>query len=198
MLIRLWLDKVQDKANFRSMLTSQQDENDNPVPDALQVTDEEYERWQKEIGEITLPDHVFELILCCASNWINYRMRLMSRIVAGKSDPIIAGQRLFSGRSAVAPVDLILLKDCLWYDAQSLNLIQQQIDVLMTGHAWQQQGMLTRLGAIVQRHLQLQQQQSDKTALTVIRLGGIFSRRQQYQLPVNVTASTLTLLLQNR
>lgn len=105
MLIRLWLDKVQDKANFRSMLTSQQDENDNPVPDALQVTDEEYERWQKEIGEITLPDHVFELILCCASNWINYRMRLMSRIVAGKSDPIIAGQRLFSGRSAVAPVD---------------------------------------------------------------------------------------------
>lgn len=198
MLIRLWLDKVQDKANFRSMLTSQQDENDNPVPDALQVTDEEYERWQKEIGEITLPDHVFELILCCASNWINYRMRLMSRIVAGKSDPLIAGQRLFSGRSAVAPVDLILLKDCLWYDAQSLNLIQQQIDVLMTGHAWQQQGMLTRLGAIVQRHLQLQQQQSDKTALTVIRLGGIFSRRQQYQLPVNVTASTLTLLLQNR
>lgn len=120
----------------------------------------------------------------------------MSRIVAGKSDPLIAGQRLFSGRSAVAPVDLILLKDCLWYDAQSLNLIQQQIDVLMTGHAWQQQGMLTRLGAIVQRHLQLQQQQSDKTALTVIRLGGIFSRRQQYQLPVNVTASTLTLLLQ--
>ncbi len=68
----------------------------------------------------------------------------MSRIVAGKKRSAYCRPAPFSGRSAVAPVDLILLKDCLWYDAQSLNLIQQQIDVLMTGHARQQQGMLTR------------------------------------------------------
>ncbi len=53
--------------------------------------------------------------------------------------------------------------------------MQQQLEILMTGHARQQQAMLTRLGGIVQRRLQLQQQQSDKTAFTVIKEGVVCS-----------------------
>ncbi len=77
-----------------------------------------------------------------------------------------------------------------------MNLMSQQLETLMTSHARQQQAMLTKLGAITQRRIQIQQQHSDKTALKVTRLGGMFSRKPHYELPSELKDTTLTLLLQ--
>jgi MoxR-like ATPase len=134
------------------------------------VTDEEYHQWQQEIGKIKLPDAVFELIFMLRQQLDLLPCALCLRSPLEKAIRLLQASALFSGRDAVAPIDLILLKDCLWHDAEGMNLMQQQLDVLMTGHAWGQQAMLNQLGAIAQRRIQLQQQQSDKTALKVNRL----------------------------
>ena len=162
MLIRLWLDKVQDKGNFRSMLVSQQDENSNPVPSALQVSDEEFTQWQQQIGNIKLPDAVFELIFQLRQQLDALPNAPTSRIAAGKRLFACCRPAPSSGRDSIAPIDLILLKDCLWHNVESMNLMSQQLETLMTCHARQQQAMLTRLGAIVQRRIQINNSKATK------------------------------------
>lgn len=197
MLIRLWLDKVKEKSNFHALLTSHADSQPQEVPQPLRVSDEEYQSWQRQIDKVTLPAACFELI---------YLLR--QRLEALPEAPYISDRRwkkalrllqasaFFSDRQSIAPVDIILLKECLWHDPASYQLINQQLEQLMVEQGYQQQTILSKIQNFNRQKRQHIAQTQAQRALTFAPAKALMSRKPHYSLPPSLTEPVLTLILQ--
>ncbi|MBK5143793.1 ATPase RavA [Budviciaceae bacterium BWR-B9] len=197
MLIRLSLNNIQDKANFLSMINHQSSEKLNSAIESLSISDEEYVEWQQQINQIKLPDEVFELIYLLRQNLnaLNNGPYISDRRWK-KAIRLLQASAFFSDRDAISPVDLILLKDCLWHDINSLSLVEHQIELLMTEKAFHQQSITLQIQQINADWLKYKQQQSNQLSLKLERKTTLFNRKQTYVLPANITDPKITLLLQ--
>ncbi len=197
MLIRISLNNVQEKDNFLSLISHQEDEKISPSIASLSISNEEYWEWQQSIGTVKLPDEVFELIYGLRQNLgaINNAPYVSDRRWK-KAIRLLQACAFFSDRESISPIDIILLKDCLWHDLNSLSLIEQQIEQLITEQAYQQQSIIFQIQQINSDWIKYQQQQSNQLSLKVERKTTLFNRKQIYVLTHNITEPNITLLLQ--
>ncbi|MCF3095791.1 DUF3763 domain-containing protein [Aeromonas australiensis] len=178
MLVRVWLDRVQEKANFQAMLASDGTTLHHLSP-SLQIQADEYLKWQGEIEQVSLPGDIFELI---------YLLR--QRLDHLTDDPCYVSDRrwkkavrlckasaFFHGRSEVAPLDLLLLKDCLWHDGESRLALIEVMEEFARLHCYQQQGLISRHLAITGELQELQQQICHRLALKAEPGRGLFGKR---------------------
>ncbi|CDL84744.1 ATPase RavA [Xenorhabdus szentirmaii] len=196
MLIRLWLTPIQEKKNFRALLTDRNNENNNPVPKTIQITDDEFHQWQKKINQISLPDPIFELI---------YQLRQQLNATKHipdtsdrrwkKSIRLLQASAFFSGRNEISPLDIVLLQYCLWHDLNDLKQLSQFLHTLLTEQAYQQHSLIKKIDELYQHWVQSNQNENDYHPIKLTPNTSLFGRKNLYSLPENITDEKLILFL---
>lgn len=196
MLIRIWLDKVQEKQNFRALLTSKSSFNEALMPDHLKISDDEYHQWQKDIPKITLPDHCFELIYQLREQLDSTDKNLyVSDRRWKKAVYLLQASAFFNGRSTVSPLDIVLLKDCLWHDMKSMNTLPNLLKSILQEDGWQQRKLEREIEQVYLQWMSSTQDKNNQDAFKVNKNNAMFARKASYLLPENIREGKVTLFL---
>ncbi|PWI31954.1 AAA family ATPase [Vibrio albus] len=147
MLVRIFMNRIQNKQNFKSMLTvgTQQE---TQIPPGLAITNEEYYQWQKELNQLQLDDESFEKL---------YELKLMLEekaehfgLSTEETDMYVSDRRwkkavkllkasaYFNGRESINPLDILLLKNCLWYSPDNREIVEGVVNEFALQKAFDQ------------------------------------------------------------
>ncbi|MFC1235532.1 ATPase RavA domain-containing protein [Vibrio sp. F74] len=147
MLVRVFVNRIQNKQNFKAMLmvgTEQEAE----IPAGLAITDEEYHLWKHELDLLVLNDECFEKLYALKA--LLEKKAEENRVDSLGSELYVSDRRwkkavkllkasaYFNGRDSINPLDLLLLKDCLWHSPESRQLVQEVIEEFAINHAFDQ------------------------------------------------------------
>ncbi|MFH4528039.1 ATPase RavA domain-containing protein [Vibrio diabolicus] len=148
MLVRVFVNRIQNKQNFKSMLTVGTSQ-EAQVPEGLAITDEEYHKWQQQLDKLTLTDNAFEKLF-------QLKTMLESKVEAqfgdvANTDMYVSDRRwkkavkllkasaFFNGRDEINPLDLLLLQDCLWNSPESRDVVREVVQEFALKYAFDQQ-----------------------------------------------------------
>ncbi|EEX93828.1 MoxR-like ATPase [Vibrio orientalis CIP 102891 = ATCC 33934] len=149
MLVRVFVNRIQDKQNFKSMLTVGTPQ-EATIPEGLAITDQEYHQWQSELEQLELSNDVFEK-LYELKTLLESAVTAESGFNAEDTDMYVSDRRwkkavkllkasaFFNGRDSINPLDILLLQDCLWNSPESRDIVRKVIKDFALNHAFDQQ-----------------------------------------------------------
>ncbi|NOH62583.1 ATPase RavA domain-containing protein [Vibrio sp. RE88] len=149
MLVRIFVNRIQNKQNFKSMLTVGTPQ-EAQIPEGLAITDKEYHLWQSELEKLELSDEVFEklyelkeMLEQSATEGMGVDVSDTDMYVSDrrwkKAVKLLKASAYFNGRDSVNPLDLLLLQDCLWNSPESREVVQRVVKEFALKQAFDQQ-----------------------------------------------------------
>ncbi|MEZ8545566.1 ATPase RavA domain-containing protein [Vibrio splendidus] len=147
MLVRVFVNRIQNKQNFKSMLTTGTSQ-EAVIPKGLAITDIEYHQWQKELDNLELTDNsfnkLFELKTMLEETVKKQSSATETDLYVSdrrwkKAVKLLKASAFFSGRDSVNPLDIMLLQDCLWHSPESRHVVRSVVKDFALNRAFDQQ-----------------------------------------------------------
>ncbi|MEZ9565158.1 ATPase RavA domain-containing protein [Vibrio artabrorum] len=147
MLVRVFVNRIQNKQNFKSMLTTGTSQ-EAVIPKGLAITDMEYHQWQQALDKLELTDNAFDKLFELKSmleeavkkQGLSSESELyVSDRRWKKSVKLLKASAFFSGRDCVNPLDILLLQDCLWHNPGSHDVVHGVVKDFALNRAFDQQ-----------------------------------------------------------
>lgn len=191
MLVRVFVNRIQNKQNFRSMLTVGTPQ-EAKIPEGLAIKDEEYYRWLTELDQLDLSESTFEQLYYLKSK-IEAKEQASSS-TAAESDLYVSDRRwkkavkllkasaYFNGRDSINALDLLLLQDCLWNSPQSRLIVRECIAEFASEQAYHQGALRAQIEQKQSKLAELDQSITQRFAMALSSdVEGTIRRKNIYQ-----------------
>lgn len=179
-LLRCLVTGIEDMGEFDRMIAST-DESEPAVDEALQITDEEYARWEKEIAAVKIHYSIFEVIHALKDMIEEYNLRLQNE--GGVSAPLYVSDRrwkkmvkllktsaFLNGSDTIRLSDCTLLSYCLWSEADHIEAAEEMVSAAIQKSA---EGYLLNIKGLEQDIEELKDRQSSEHSLRELNDPGI-------------------------
>jgi MoxR-like ATPase len=132
-IIRIECANIKNDRNFSNMLLDTDSEKDIKADCSLQISDEEYQKWTKEIANITVPEYVVNSIIAIRKGMGNVPLnnsderhnvyisdRRWKNIIR-----LLRASAFIHDRDSVEIADLVPIYHCLWQEPEETEGIRE-------------------------------------------------------------------------